>query len=127
MHPDEREALMDSRPRPFVDRHHGRVAESSRHDRLHGEPSVVGCLLMNRWPVNCRARPAHPEVGIDLGTTNSVVCVLEGGEPTVITNTEGVVRPSRSSSRADRGPQGALVSRTAREVAARPRSRRCLG
>ncbi|MGW0703498.1 molecular chaperone DnaK, partial [Streptomyces sp. NPDC002867] len=28
-------------------------------------------------------------VGIDLGTTNSVVCVLEGGEPTVVTNTEG--------------------------------------
>ncbi|RVU23904.1 molecular chaperone DnaK [Streptomyces antnestii] len=28
-------------------------------------------------------------VGIDLGTTNSVVAVLEGGEPTVITNTEG--------------------------------------
>ncbi|GAA2656123.1 molecular chaperone DnaK [Streptomyces vastus] len=28
-------------------------------------------------------------VGIDLGTTNSVVCVLEGGDPTVITNTEG--------------------------------------
>ncbi|AIR96378.1 molecular chaperone DnaK [Streptomyces glaucescens] len=31
------------------------------------------------------ARP----VGIDLGTTNSVVSVLEGGEPTVITSTEG--------------------------------------
>ncbi|MFF4673665.1 molecular chaperone DnaK [Streptomyces sp. NPDC001279] len=28
-------------------------------------------------------------VGIDLGTTNSVVAVLEAGEPTVITNTEG--------------------------------------
>src|SRR5712675_450963 len=28
-------------------------------------------------------------VGIDLGTTNSVVAVLEGGEPTVITNAEG--------------------------------------
>ncbi|MEN2416496.1 molecular chaperone DnaK [Streptomyces rimosus] len=28
-------------------------------------------------------------VGIDLGTTNSVVSVLEGGEATVITNTEG--------------------------------------
>ncbi|MBF8185035.1 molecular chaperone DnaK [Nonomuraea sp. K274] len=28
-------------------------------------------------------------VGIDLGTTNSVVCVLEAGEPTVVTNTEG--------------------------------------
>src|SRR5688572_1866977 len=28
-------------------------------------------------------------VGIDLGTTNSVVSALEGGEPTVITNAEG--------------------------------------
>ncbi|MGV8858299.1 molecular chaperone DnaK [Rhodoglobus sp.] len=29
-------------------------------------------------------------VGIDLGTTNSVVAVLEGGEPTVIANAEGM-------------------------------------
>jgi len=28
-------------------------------------------------------------IGIDLGTTNSVVAVIEGGEPTVINNTEG--------------------------------------
>ncbi|MER6352367.1 molecular chaperone DnaK [Streptomyces sp. NPDC001634] len=28
-------------------------------------------------------------VGIDLGTTNSVVAVLEGGEPTVVSNAEG--------------------------------------
>jgi len=28
-------------------------------------------------------------VGIDLGTTNSVVAVMEGGQPTVIANTEG--------------------------------------
>jgi molecular chaperone DnaK len=28
-------------------------------------------------------------IGIDLGTTNSVVAVMEGGEPTVITNQEG--------------------------------------
>ena len=31
---------------------------------------------------------AH-HVGIDLGTTNSVVAVMEGGEPAVITNPEG--------------------------------------
>ena len=28
-------------------------------------------------------------VGIDLGTTNSVIAVLEGGEPTVVANAEG--------------------------------------
>ena len=28
-------------------------------------------------------------IGIDLGTTNSVVAVMEGGEPTVVTNQEG--------------------------------------
>lgn len=28
-------------------------------------------------------------IGIDLGTTNSVVAVMEGGEPLVITNQEG--------------------------------------
>ena len=28
-------------------------------------------------------------IGIDLGTTNSCVAIMEGGEPTVITNAEG--------------------------------------
>jgi len=29
-------------------------------------------------------------VGIDLGTTNSVVAIMEGGKPTVIANGEGL-------------------------------------
>ena len=28
-------------------------------------------------------------VGIDLGTTNSVVSIIEGGQPTVIINSDG--------------------------------------
>src|SRR4051812_808264 len=41
-------------------------------------------------PVHGReAIPMARAVGIDLGTTNSVVTVLEGGEPTVIANSEG--------------------------------------
>ena len=31
-------------------------------------------------------------IGIDLGTTNSAMAVLEGGEPTVIENGHGRVR-----------------------------------
>src|ERR1044072_8051075 len=43
-------------------------------------------------PVPLKSLEGSPKaraVGIDLGTTNSVVSVLEGGEPTVITNAEG--------------------------------------
>jgi molecular chaperone DnaK len=49
-----------------------------------------------RWQKITAAKPANRGeeqmskiIGIDLGTTNSVVAVMEGGEPTVITNSEG--------------------------------------
>src|ERR671919_589454 len=39
---------------------------------------------------SCRgARHMSKTIGIDLGTTNSCMSVLEGGEPTVIENAEG--------------------------------------
>ena len=49
--------------------------------------------MIEPYPINfstrTRVRDMARAVGIDLGTTNSVVSVLEGGEPTVIANAEG--------------------------------------
>jgi molecular chaperone DnaK len=56
--------------------------------------------------INCKELLKVPKViGIDLGTTNSVVAVIEGGEPVVIPNAEGarltpsVVATTRSGER----------------------------
>ena len=54
-------------------------------------------------------------IGIDLGTTNSVVSVMEGGEPVVIPNQEGsritpsVVAFTRQTRGPRRGGSGGLA------------------
>jgi molecular chaperone DnaK len=59
-------------------------------------------------------------IGIDLGTTNSVVAVIEGGEPVVITNPEGSrITPGRGF------PSRGTAGRTGRE-ALEPREHRVL-
>jgi molecular chaperone DnaK len=55
-------------------------------------------------------------IGIDLGTTNSCVAVLEGGEPTVITNSEGE-RTTPSVAAFDRRSGERLVGQLARRQA----------
>jgi molecular chaperone DnaK len=49
--------------------------------------------LQGRWHATCTRIGTMSKgtkiIGIDLGTTNSVVAVMEGGEPDVITNLEG--------------------------------------
>lgn len=54
-------------------------------------------------------------IGIDLGTTNSCVSVLEGGEPTVITNAEGTRTTPSVVAFTDKGER--LVGETAKRQA----------
>ena len=54
-------------------------------------------------------------IGIDLGTTNSCVAVLEGGEPTVITNAEGTRTTPSVVAFTDKGER--LVGETAKRQA----------
>src|SRR5664280_291797 len=54
-------------------------------------PSVTTTAQRRATPLHSsyRRQKMARAVGIDLGTTNSAVAVLEGGEPTIIANAEG--------------------------------------
>src|SRR5699024_9132423 len=52
-------------------------------------PTVGSARTRCGAPVAERQAAMSRVVGIDLGTTNSAVAVLEGGQPTVIANAEG--------------------------------------
>ena len=55
-------------------------------------------------------------VGIDLGTTNSCIAVMEGGKPVVITNTEGARTTPSAGSLTKKGER--LVGQIAKRQAA---------
>ena len=63
-------------------------------------------------------------LGIDLGTTNSAMAVLEGGEPTIIVNAEGDrTTPSVVGFRAD-GDR--IVGKAAKEPGCHQPCKHCL-
>jgi hypothetical protein len=78
------------------DYHFGQLRPSSENKkRLAGESKIgfglcptVRASAFFFWTLFRRSR-LFPLVGIDLGTTNSLVAALEGGEPVVITTAQG--------------------------------------
>tara|TARA_Y100001936_G_scaffold242325_1_gene279412 strand:- start:4772 stop:6664 length:1893 start_codon:yes stop_codon:yes gene_type:complete len=56
---------------------------------INAQENLFNHLTTKKYKSTEQEKTMAKAVGIDLGTTNSVVAVLEGGEPTVIANAEG--------------------------------------
>ena len=66
----------------------GGAAETTAADRRR-HSHQLNYPTQPKSNTNRRTTPMAKIIGIDLGTTNSVVAVMEGGEPTVIASAEG--------------------------------------
>src|SRR5690606_13899802 len=82
----------------ILGRTHGRQARASgpyraphrtRSEPPHPNPVGPPGPRPQQPPKHQEKHPMPKAVGIDLGTTNSVVSVLEAGDPVVIPNAEG--------------------------------------
>ena len=54
-----------------------------------GTPSQRHTVPRSRGAAQASVAPGEKVIGIDLGTTNSAVAIMEFGKPTVIPNAEG--------------------------------------
>src|SRR3954465_9572519 len=74
---------------------HSRYCSLRRQQAAGRPPPQKPAISPLKFSTQTRSKPEGDEarmgkvIGIDLGTTNSCMAVMEGGEPTVIPNAEG--------------------------------------
>ena len=73
-------------PQRSRDRDHAKGIQSGR---ASAAPGIGSCRRLGDESIQEKSDIMSRIVGIDLGTTNSVVAVMEGGEPVVIPSAEG--------------------------------------
>jgi len=86
--PRNRNQLLDShRPDHKLRPSRTRIVDAPHYKKL--DSVALRYYYPNDFQLSGGKQEMSKIIGIDLGTTNSVVAVMEGGEPTVITNSEG--------------------------------------